>query len=430
MRQKKKNNQKKKYQAPRGMHDILPEEQIWWEKVYRSAKEIAEFYGFSKIETPVLEDAEIFTRGLGQSSDVVHKEMYLVRTKGGDLLTLRPEGTAPIARSYIENGMINWPHPVKLYYFLPMFRHDKPQAGRYRQFYQFGLEIIGDENASSDAEIIEISYLFLKELGLKNVRVELNSIGCPTCRGPYKTLIKNYYRLRVNKLCPDCKRRLKENPLRLLDCKNENCQSLRMNLPPIVDKLCDECRRHFESLLEYLDYLDIPYNLNQNLVRGFDYYTKTVFELWQEGDDGSSALGGGGRYDGLIQLLGGPKKPAAGVALGIERIIDLMKMKSSRPIQAKEKVYLVQLGELAKRKSFEILETFRKNNILVASSLGRDSLRAQLKDADRLMVKYTLILGQKEVLDGTIILRDMQSGLQETIPLSKIIEEIKKRFKK
>jgi len=426
----KKSSKKKVYQAPRGMHDVLPEMQPWWDKVYREFKEIAEFYGFGKIDTPILEDAEIFIRGSGAATDIVQKEMYILRTRGGDHLALRPESTPGICRAYTENAMFNWPQPVKLFYFNSIFRHDKPQAGRYRQFYQFGLETLGEESAIVDAEIIQVTWMLLNELGIKNSHIELNSIGCSSCRPAYRNAIKSYYRPKVKKLCSECKRRLKENPLRLLDCKNEECKALRVGLPPTVDRLCDDCKKHFETLLEYLDELNIPYNLNQNLVRGLDYYTRTVFEIWLENDDGSLALGGGGRYDDLIHLLGGPKKPAVGVALGVERIINILKERGGRPSQcSKPKAYLVQLGEMAKKKSFKILEDFRKNNITIASSLGRDNLRAQLKNADRLQVQYALIFGQKEVIDETVILRDMQSGLQEIIPLSKIVVEIKKRLK-
>jgi len=426
-----KNSKKKVYTAPKGMHDILPDEQVWWDRFYNKAKDVSDFYGFKKIDTPLLEDADIFIRGTGLGTDIVEKEMYTLKTKGGDFLALRPEGTPSVIRSYIENGMFNWPQPVKLFYYGPMFRYDKPQAGRYRQLFQFGLEMIGEENAAADAEIIQAVWLILNELGIKNIHIELNSIGCPDCRPAYKKFLKTFYRTKASKLCSDCKRRLKINPLRILDCKNESCIALRENLPPLFDKLCEECRAHFEHLLEYLDEMQIPYNLNPNLVRGLDYYTKTVFEVWSNDDAGSLALGGGGRYDGLVGILGGPKKPAVGFAFGVDRIVYQLKLRNKKTeTYHKNKVYLVQLGESAKKQIFGLLEEFRKNNILVESSLGRDSLRSQLKNADHSRVKYCLILGQREVIDGTVILRDMESGLQETIPIDKIILELKERLKK
>jgi len=414
--------------APRGMHDILPSERPWWDKIEAKAKELAEFYGFSRIETPVLESAHLFIRGTGENTDVVKKEMYTLRTKGGDFLALRPEGTPAVMRAYIEHGFVSAPQPVKLYYFYPVFRHDRPQAGRYRQFYQFGLETIGEEQPIADVEIIYLSWLFLNEVGLSNAHFEINSLGCRRCRSNLRQTVKKYYERRRNKLCPDCRRRLETNPLRILDCKNESCIKLKEDLPPLIDKVCDDCRSHFEQVLEYLEELGVPYNLNSTLVRGLDYYTRTVFEIWL-GDNESMALGGGGRYDEMLQELGGPKKPAVGVALGIERIIEELKEEGHKPpTPSRPRVYLVQLGEMAKKKAFKIMEDFRKHNIKLGSSLGRDNLRAQLKNADRLGVDFSLILGQEEVLNETIILRDMRSGLQETIPLGKIVEEIKKRL--
>lgn len=414
--------------APRGMHDILPLDRPWWDKIEAKAKELAEFYGFSQIETPVLESAEIFIRGTGKETDLVQKEMYTLKTKGGDFLALRPEGTPGVMRAYIEHGMISWPQPVKLYYFYPVFRHDRPQAGRYRQFYQFGLETIGEQEPVADVEIIYLCWLWLNELGLSDVHFEINSLGCRHCRAGLRQTIKKYYERRRNQLCADCRRRLETNPLRILDCKNENCAKLKANLPPLIDKVCYDCRKHFEQVLEYLEDLGIPYNLNSSLVRGLDYYNRTVFEIWL-GEDSSMALGGGGRYDELLQELGGPKKPAVGAALGIERIIETLKNKGHKaPAVSHPKVYLIQLGELAKKKAFKLIEEFRKHNVRVASSFEKDNLRAQLKNADRLGVDFSLILGQEEVINETIILRDMHSGLQETIPLAKIVEEIKKRL--
>jgi histidyl-tRNA synthetase len=423
----------KVFQAPRGMRDILPDEQIYWRKFVKVAEDLAEDYGFQKIETPILEDAELFTRGTGASSDIVTKQMYTLKTAGGDTLALRPEGTPGVVRAYLENGLVNLPQPLKLYYYGPMFRHENPQAGRYRQFFHFGLEAIGGKEAVIDAQIIQWCFNFLKAVGLKKVNVQINSLGCHQCRPSYRRALLDYYRYRKNRICPDCRRRMQENPLRLLDCKEEKCQPIKAQAPALIDHLCEECHAHFKEVLEFMDELEIPYFLNNALVRGLDYYTKTVFEFfWEEGEVAAqTALGGGGRYDNLMKIFGGKATPAVGVALGVDRIIYLMKKEQIKiaPFY-NPKVFLVQLGNRAKRKSMKLFETLQQEGISAAESLSRDSIKAQLKIADRLGVKLALILGQQEALENTVIIRDMQTGEQETVPQEKIIEELKKRFKR
>ena len=424
---------KPKFQSPTGMHDILAEDQKYFQKIYDVVEEIANFYGFQKMETPILEETELFSRGIGLATDIVQKEMFSLKTKGDDYLTLRPEGTASVVRAYIEKGMQNLPQPVKLWHWGPYFRHEKPQFGRYRQFWQFGLEVFGEGSPVVDTQIIQIFYNILKELKLKNLIVEVNSIGDNACRPYYKKLLVNYFRGRIESLCQDCKRRIKENPLRVLDCKEEKCQRIISQGPQIIDHLCETCHQHFKEVLEFLDDLSLPYHLNPYLVRGLDYYTKTVFEIYVEGERGRAigALAGGGRYDALVKILGGKDTPAVGGAGGIERIISLMKEKAIRFKREKvPQIFLAQLGNLAKRKSLKLLEDFRKEKIFISESLGRDSLKAQLKIADKIGVKYTLILGQKEALEGNILIRDMVSGGQETMKLDKIIGEMKKRLKK
>jgi len=415
------------------MHDILPEELRYFQKIYEVVKEIAEFYNFQKIETPILEETELFSSGVGITTDIVQKEMFSFKTRGDDSLSLRPEGTAPIVRAYLEQGMQNWPQPVKLWYFGPYFRYEKPQQGRYRQFWQFGLEVLGEASSIIDAQIIQIFYNILKELKLRNLIIEVNSIGDSFCRPYYKKLLASYFRGRFESLCQNCKRRLKENPLRILDCKEEKCQRIVSQGPQIVDHLCDACKKHLKEVLEFLEEIELPYRLNPYLVRGLDYYSRTVFEIYEE--DGKSravgALAGGGRYDALVKILGGEDIPAIGGAAGVERIISSMKEKATR--LKKEKIsliFLAQLGNLAKRKSLKLIEDFRKENILISESLGRDSLKAQLKIADRVGAKYTLILGQREALEGTILIRNMTSGGQETVKLEKIVKEMEKRLKK
>ncbi|MDP3696807.1 MAG: histidine--tRNA ligase, partial [Candidatus Taylorbacteria bacterium] len=350
-----------------------------------------------------------------------------------DDLALRPEGTASVARSYLENGMNVRPHPVKLYYSGQMFRHDQPQQGRYRQLHQIGVETIGDSSEIIDAELIFVAYRLLDILGLNNYNVHINSMGDSSCRPVYLKTLKDFYKNRLKKVCAQCRNRFKNNVLRMLDCKEESCQEVGKDAPPIIDFLDDDCRAHFKKVLEILDEAKVPYILNSRLVRGLDYYTRTVFEFLPEENIGAqSTIIAGGRYDRLIDLLGGPKTPAAGWAMGMERIILALKEKNASipEIGLRPKVFLVQLGDAAKRKSLTLFENLRKAGIEVKSSLGRDSIKSQLRIANRLGVKYTLIFGQKEALEGTIIVREMDTGIQETILLDKIVDGMKKRLKR
>jgi histidyl-tRNA synthetase len=431
---------KPKFQEPAGMHDILPGEQRYFQKVLDICENIADFYGFQRIETPILEQTELFSKGTGLSTDIVQKQMYNFRTKGGDYLTLRPEFTPGITRAFVEHGMKNLPQPVKFYSFGPLFRHEHSQAGRYRQFHQFNLEVIGEGGPIIDVQIIQIFYNILQELKLKNLIIEINSIGDNQCRPYYKKLLVGYFRSRESALCVDCRRRLKENPLRVLDCKEEKCQRIVSQAPQLIDHLCQECHHHFKGVLELLDEIELPYRLNPYLVRGLDYYTKTVFEIFSQeqkkGEDEKeitvrNALCGGGRYDALVKLLGGEDTKASGGALGIERIIELMREREIKfPRAAGPQIFLAQLGTMAKRKSLKLLEDFRKARILAGESFGKDSLKAQLRTADKMEVKYTLLIGQREALEGTVLIRDMKTGRQETIKLEKAVKEMKKRLKK
>ncbi|KKU86181.1 MAG: Histidine-tRNA ligase [Parcubacteria group bacterium GW2011_GWA2_47_9] len=383
-----------RFQTPTGTHDILPEDEPFYQRIMRVAQDIAQFYGFQKIETPILEQAELFSRAVGLSTDIVEKQMYTLRTRGGDLLTLRPEGTAPVARAYTEHGMINLPQPVKLWYWGPFFRYEHPQAGRLRQFYQFGLEVFGEESAAQDAQIIQIFYAILQELRLKDLVCEINSIGDNQCRPYYKKMLVSYFKSKAQGLCIDCRRRLKENPLRILDCKEEKCQRTLAQAPQMIDHLCEECHKHLKEVLEFLDEIAIPYHLNPFLVRGLDYYTKTVFA-------------------------------------GVERIIAILKARQIKmPAPASPKVFLAQLGVLAKRKALKLLEELRQAGIAASESVGKDSLKTQLGRANKIQVKYTLILGQREALEGSIIIREMESGRQETVKIEKVVGELKKRLKK
>lgn len=423
----------KNFQAPKGMHDILPEDQKYWRHILKKAEGLLEDYSFEKIETPVLESTELFLRGVGESTDIVGKEIYTLKTKGGDELALRPEGTAPTARAYIENGMQVRPHPIKLYYVEPMFRHDQPQQGRYRQFHQLGVETLGDSSEAVDAELLFLAHKILESIGLHNYNVHINSIGDQNCRPAYIRALKDYYKTKAKKICAQCRVRTKENILRVLDCKEEICREVIKDAPQMMDFLDEECRLHFKHVLEFLDEAKIPYILNPHLVRGLDYYTRTVFEFVpDENATSQSSVLSGGRYDKLVETIGGPKTPAAGWAMGIERLILALKEKNVNvpEIGIKPKVFLAQLGDVAKRRSLLLFEEVRKAGIEIKSSLGRDSIKGQLRIANKLGVKFALIFGQKEAIDSTVILREMDTGVQENIPLEKIVDELKKRLKK
>lgn len=418
-------------QTLRGMKDMLPEDQPYWEQMRRVSERLARDYGFSRIDTPILEYTNLFTRSIGEGTDIVDKEMYSFVTKGGDRVSLRPEFTAGVCRAYIQHGMNVLSKPVKLFSTGSVYRYDRPQEGRYREHHQVNYDIFGEQDPILDAQVILIAHRLIQQLGIKSVQLQVNSIGCPVCRKDYIELLINYLESKRGKLCQNCKYRLETNPLRVLDCKEDKCAQVAAAAPQSIDHLCEECRTHFRTLLEYLDELDLPYIINPNLVRGLDYYTKTVFEVWSGMEEGrKSALGGGGRYDGLMKMMGGESTPAIGFALGMERVIIEMKRVQAKPYRPpKPKVFLAQLGNLAKKKSLKLFAELEKNGILVAESFGRGSLKSQLKVANRLGVELTLILGQKETLDGTVIVKNMQTGVQETVNADKLVDVIKKKLK-
>ncbi|MDP3947288.1 MAG: histidine--tRNA ligase [bacterium] len=417
------------FQAPKGMHDILPNDEAVWERVMKAAREVADDYNFSRIETPILEHAEVFLRTLGESSDIVGKEMFMLKTRGSDRLVLRPEGTAPIARAYIQHGMSHWGQPLKLFSMGPMFRYEQPQSGRFRQFYQIGFEILGGESDPIyDVQVIVVLYRLLEELKIKNLSIRINSIGCRVCRPLYRKKLADYYKGKEKQLCKDCERRLTTNPLRLLDCKSENCQKFKAETPSLLDNLCHACNSHFKSVLEYIDELSLPYVLDPRLVRGLDYYNRTVFEIYAEGFE--FALPAGGRYDYLVETLGGQPTSAVGGATGIERLIHIMKERELLPpAKSKNKVYLVYVGDLAKRKSLKLLEQFRNAGIPLGEALGKGSLDTQLRIANKNQAPVALILGQKEAYEDTIIVRDMKTGTQETVPTMRAPQAIQKKLK-
>ncbi|MBU4360454.1 histidine--tRNA ligase [Candidatus Parcubacteria bacterium] len=428
MSRKKLNKSKFKYQTLRGFKDILPEHQKFWDFVLKNIKETAEDYSYQKIDTPILENAALFEHTVGKETDVVAKEMFTFEDKGGERVTLRPEMTASVARAYIEHGMLSWPQPVKLWSWGPVFRYDKPQAGRYRQFNQFNFEVIGSDASDIDAQVIIMASELYKSLGIE-IEVQINSIGCPECRKEYIKLLKKY--LRGQKMCSTCQERAIKNPLRVLDCKEEKCEENLAEAPQIIDSLCEECKNHFVKVLEILDDSEVIYNLNPFLVRGLDYYNRTTFEFYAIGDEQASqgALGGGGRYDYLIEQLGGRPAPAVGFAGGMERAILKIK-ESGREIRSETQgdVFIAQLGDDAKKKCVKLFKDLRKESIKVKEAFSKKGLTDQLEIANKMKVRYALILGQKEIMDDTIIIRDMDSGIQEIIAFDRIISEIKKRL--
>lgn len=421
------------YQTPRGTKDILPAEQPYWDQVRQISEKVLKGLGFNRIDLPHFENSEIFSRGIGIDTDIVQKEMFLIEPRSEEesiQLALRPEGTAGVVRSYIQNGMSSWSQPVRLFYTGAMFRRERPQRGRFREFYQIGVETFGDETPKSDYLTIMSAWEILKRLGLKNLIVYANSVGCPKCRPKYSAKLKKYYKDYLSDLCTDCQRRYEENPLRLLDCKVESCQKIAKNAPIFLDILCPECKNHFQQTLEYLDYFNIRYDLDPRLVRGLDYYTNTVFEIVDKKDTTrQGTIVGGGRYDGLVELLGGLPTPAVGYSFGIERIVALMKEQNIPVPKSRDvEVCILQLGEKAKEVSKKIYDALSRNDINVFFIPSNDTLRAQIKAATKLEAKYAVIIGQQEAVKDEIILRDLEASSQEVFPTKDLIETIKLRL--
>ncbi len=428
----KKKKKKITAQALRGTQDILPEKQKYWGRICRALYAIAASYGFERIDTPIIESADVFLSSLWQSADAAKKNVYAFRSRGGEAIALRSEGRPGLVRAYIQHGMVNLPQPVKLYYVGPMFRYEHPQHGKYRQFHQFGFEIFGEEEAVADAQIIHIFYLLLRDLGLKNIQIRINSLGHASDQKKYRSVLLQYYRSNTQKICQQCRQRLKTNPFQLLRCQEEKCIQTRNEAPQIIDHLSPECHNHFKEVLEFLEELELPYLLDPYLTRDKDYYSKTVFKIIPEGSEsGLKTFVAGGRCDRLIEGMGEKNISATGGAGGVERIIQAMEDANIRiESRTKPHVFLAQLGTLGKRKSLRLFEDLRKAGIPSSESLGKASIKSQLKIAERLGVSISLILGQKEALDGNIIIREMDSGVQETVPMTKVIFEIKRRLKR
>lgn len=413
-------------QRPRGTRDVYGEEWGHIEKLHRVAQEAFRLAGYGRVSTPVFEETRLFERGVGEATDIVAKEMYTFEDKSGNSLTLKPEQTAPVVRAYLENGWSSMPTPLRLYYFEPNFRYDRPQAGRYRQFYVHGVEVIGDASSAVDAEVIALGWRIHRLLGLE-LSLQINSLGCSICRPRYLKELTTYYEGRYDEICEDCRSRLKLNPLRLLDCKQD--AGIAAEAPQALDHLCRECHGHFAGVLEHLDELEIPYELNTGLVRGQDYYTRTTFELWGRHQGAQNAICGGGRYDGLIERLGGRPTPAIGFSGGIERAVLEMREQGVEPDPAaKPDVFVAQIGEAGRKRAFRLLHELLDAGIGAVANMGKDSIKAQLKEADRLGAGMTVIIGQKEVYESTVLIRDMKTGVQDVIPSSEIVDELIRRL--
>ncbi len=420
------------YQTPKGVHDILPVDHRYHTFIKKVVRHRCRQAGFRRITTPLFEFTDVFTRGIGATSDIVSKEMYTFNDKKGRSLTLKPEGTAGVVRAYIQNGMAAWPQPVELFYVEPHFRYDRPQKGRYRQFWQFGFEVIGESDPALDVQIIQLACNILQDLGVAPLfTLQFNSIGCEVCRPNFLNVLKDFYFGKERSLCADCKYRLEKNPLRLLDCKEEDCQILAQIGPKLHDYLCSECKMYDGDVKEFLKELDIPYHQNNALVRGLDYYTKTVFEFWDRSNGAQNAIGGGGRYDGLIELMGGQKTPACGFAAGIDRIIATMKREKIRvPDKDDLHVFVAQLSQEAKRKCLPLITKLREAGIRTMGALGKGAIKQQMRLADKFQVPYTIIIGLTEVREETAIIRDMKVGTQVTVNMDDVVDEMIKRIGK
>ena len=412
--------ERRRFQTVRGTNDTLPDDQPYWDWVRATAQDIAHRFGFGRIDTPVFEETALFVRTVGEGTDIVEKEMYTFTDRGDDMLTLRPEGTAPVCRAYIQHGMHTLPQPVRAFYITPIFRYERPQSGRLRQHHQFGVEAIGDSNPEVDAEVIHVLWSLFEELGLTNLTLHVNSIGDAECRPQYLEALREYYSTRLDDVCEDCHTRFEKNALRLLDCKQDRCQPVISGAPTPADRLCEPCAEHFQRLRDILEMWEIPYEITPRLVRGLDYYTRTVFEVHPRVEGSQTALGAGGRYDGLIEQLGGAPTPGVGFGSGIERIIMNLRAAGVSPPSAltrRTDLYIAYLGETAHGQALRLAADLRHLGVSVSLPTGSRSLRAQLRAAGAANSRYALIIGDDEVAKGTAALRDLDSSEQSDVSL-------------
>ena len=410
----------------KGMKDVLPSQSYKWQYVEETARSVAHAFGFKEIRTPVLEHTELFLRGVGDTTDIVNKEMYTFLDKGNRSVTLKPEGTAGVARSFVENGMVNDGLPAKMYYFSPAFRYERPQAGRLREHHQFGVELYGSPSPEADAEVITLVDIFYKRLGLKKVKLQLNSIGCPECRKAYNAALKEYFKPHLSQMCADCNSRFEKNPMRMLDCKEENCKKITSSAPRILDYLCDDCRAHFEGVKNLLDESGVEYEINPSIVRGLDYYSRTVFEFVSSAAGAQGTVCGGGRYDTLLEQIGGKALPAVGFGGGIERLLMVMEAEGvSIPETKKTRIYIAGMDEKTRVLAFKTVKTLREKGISAECDLMERSLKAQFKYADKLGAEYAAVIGGDELASGEVNVKKMSDGTQVRVKLDELYTYLK-----
>ena len=412
---------------PKGTKDVLPAQSYKWQYVEDCAKKVARAFNISEVRTPVFEHTELFARGVGDTTDIVNKEMYTFLDKGGRSITLKPEGTAGVARMFIENGLASSPLPMKSYYITPCYRYERPQAGRLREFHQFGVEVYGSPSPAADAEVISAASAFLKELGISDVELQINSIGCKTCRAAYNAALKEYFAPRLGEMCPACRERFEKNPLRMLDCKEETCKAIAANAPKILYYLCPDCANHFAEVQRLLTAQGIKYVIEPNIVRGLDYYTRTVFEFVSTAIGAQGTVCAGGRYDGLIAQLGGPQTPAVGFAAGLERLILLMENTSvpfrPQPVPA---IYLAGMDELTRQKAFALAGSLRAAGIAAECDVMERSVKAQMKYADKIGARYVAVIGETELSNGAANVKNMADGSQCMVPFDGLVGYLSK----
>lgn len=412
--------------APRGTHDVLPAEVYKWHRVEQEMRRLCLEYGYSEIRTPMFEHTELFERGVGDTTDVVQKEMYTFSDKGSRSITLKAEGTSPVVRSFVEHSIYAAPQPSKLYYISPCFRYEKPQAGRLRAFHQFGVEAFGAHGAAIDAEVISMAMELFRRLGVSGVELNINSIGCPECRKVYNEKLKEYFRPHLDELCETCRQRYEKNPLRIMDCKSQDCKAIYMNAPVLLDNICEDCHEHFEQVKAYLDGMGIPYRVDGTIVRGLDYYTKTVFEIVSKNIGAQGTVCGGGRYNGLVEELSGPDTPGVGFGLGMER---LMLMLDNLGIELENnettEIFVANIGETADLYVQNFVYRLRKEGVRAERDYLERSVKAQMKYANKINARYSMVLGDDEINAGKAELKDMESGEKVLLPLEEIAKYVK-----
>ena len=413
---------------PRGTNDILPGEVEKWQFIENEARKVSRDFGYQEIRTPIFEHTELFLRGVGETTDIVEKEMYSFFDRGKRNITLRPEGTASTVRAFLENKLFAEPQPTKMYYIGPMFRYDRPQAGRYRQFHQYGVEVFGSHHPSVDAEVIGLACTYLEKLGLSGIKVHINTVGCPECRPQHHVNLLKYFEDKKDKLCNTCQDRMAKNPLRILDCKNPTCQEISISAPTTESSACSECKGHFQQVLNYLEILEVNYLVDPKLVRGLDYYTHTAFEILVQGIGAQSAICGGGRYNGLIEQCGGKPMPGIGFAMGLERLLLTLNNEKVNltGLLSNPEIYIAVTSPKAQELSFRLAMELRKKGISTEKDYFEKSLKAQMKAADRFDVKFTLILGEEELANNKIIVKEMATSEQKEIPIDDILSYLER----